>query len=200
MNGRFRHGEVFDETRQGRVHLAGLFKMVRRGVLGPDVFMVIPAVVADVDVARAAILLQQVSRQNRRQTNGGVAVAFAVLIRDAEGLGPTGVREQVLGDGGEILETGDGLVEAFVAAAAGGAQTGEQPPTLFEQFGRLLIESHAGQGFVRVEVEDGVTRREEACRERPEEIAFFGTMPAFKNKSLILRLQTQRCGVAAVPV
>ena len=35
---------------------------------------------------------------------------------------------------------------------------------------------------------------------RPEEIAFFGTMPVFKNKSLIQRLQTQRCGVAAVPV
>ena len=168
MDRGFRQREVFDETGQGWVHLAGLFEMVRGGVLGPDVFVMIPAVVTNVDVARAAILLEQVAGENRRQADGGVAVALAVVIRDAEGVGPAGVGEQMFGDGPEVFEAGDGLIEALVAATAGGAKAREQTPPFLKEFGRLLIEPHASQGFVGVEIEDGVTGRQKASRERAD--------------------------------
>ena len=62
--------------------------MVRFGFAIPDLYVVVPAGVADVDVMRAGVLRQDVARQDAGDAYGIVAVALAVFLGDFEGGGP----------------------------------------------------------------------------------------------------------------
>jgi hypothetical protein len=59
-------------------------------VLGavPNIAMVIPPVLADVNVVRSAVLTKNIARQGARQARTGISVSLAIFVGDLEGRGP----------------------------------------------------------------------------------------------------------------
>ena len=69
----------------------------------PDVDVMVPAGMADVDVVRAGVLRQHIARQHAGDADRSVAVALAVRLGDLECGGPAAVGEQLVGGIVEIL-------------------------------------------------------------------------------------------------
>ena len=101
---RRRDREILDQARERRVEVG--HQLVVIVVLGavPDVAMVIPSVLADVDVVGSAILAQYIAGQRARQPRTGISVPLAIFVADLECRGPARIGQQRLRGIAEIFE------------------------------------------------------------------------------------------------
>src|SRR5437867_8834366 len=127
--------------------------------------MVVPPVVANVNIVRSRILLEQVTRQNARQAYRSISIAVPLFLAHVKRLRPARVGKQILGGETEILEAADRAAETGHSLLLQLAQTGEQTPAFLEKLGGLLIEGHALYGFFGVQIEHGKARRQKTSRQ-----------------------------------
>src|SRR5207245_8246069 len=89
-----------------RVELSAENIVVRFGAAVPDLHVMVPAGMADMDMVRARVLSEHIARQNAGNAHRRVAVALTVFFRDVECRGPAAVAPQPV----------RGLVEIIVAS------------------------------------------------------------------------------------
>src|ERR1051326_1974338 len=89
--------EVFNQTGKGRIEFGTKHVVIALGGPVPNLDVMVPSGMADVNITRACIFRQDVAGKDTRDAYSAVAVALSVFIGDLESRWPAGIAEEPVG-------------------------------------------------------------------------------------------------------